>query len=202
MSAAVAGPHEADPDERPEQLTPETAGWFAGTRAGRAILSVGLVVVLASVLVWNLPQDLTVRERLVPIVQPVVNPLGLNQRWELFSPDPSRTSVEVTAQVVYADGSVRTYHFPDGEPFLGALREYRWRKLERRVRLDSRRDLWGRTAAWIAGRYEDDAAERGTVVASVTLVRRTAATPAPGSGADREWQRDEYFTLRIPEAGP
>ena len=178
-----------------------SAGWFAGTRTGRAILSAGLVVVLVSVLVWNLPQDLAVRERLVPVVQPVVNPLGLNQRWELFSPDPSRTSVEVTAEVVYADGSTRTYRFPDGEPFLGALREYRWRKLERRVRLDSRRDLWGRTAAWIAGQYEDDAAARGTVVASVTLVRRTAPTPAPGSGADREWQREEYFTLRVAGAG-
>jgi hypothetical protein len=201
MSGTLAGPEDAGPDERPEQPTSASAGWFAGTRAGRTILSIGLVVVLASVLVWNLPQDLAVRERLAPIVQPVVNPLGLNQRWELFSPDPSRTSVEVTAEVAYADGSVRTYRFPDGEPFFGALREYRWRKLERRVRLDSRRDLWGRTAAWIAGRYEDDAAERGTVVASVTLVRRTAATPPPGSDADREWQREEYFTLRIPGVG-
>jgi hypothetical protein len=199
MIAAVPGPDEREPDEGPDR---SSAGWFAGTRTGRAILSVGLVVVLVSVLVWNLPQDLAVRERLVPVVQPVVNPLGLNQRWELFSPDPSRTSVEVTAEVAYADGSTRTYRFPDGGPFLGALREYRWRKLERRVRLDSRRDLWGRTAAWIAGQYEDDAAAQGTVVASVTLVRRTAPTPAPGSGDDREWQREEYFTLRVPGAPP
>jgi hypothetical protein len=200
MSAAMPDSDEAD--EAFEAADRSSAGWFAGTRTGRAILSVGLVVVLVSVLVWNLPQDLAVRERLVPVVQPVVNPLGLNQRWELFSPDPARTSVEVTAEVVYADGSTRTYRFPDGEPFLGALREYRWRKLERRLRLDSRRDLWGRTAAWIAAQYEDDAAAQGTAVASVTLVRRTAATPAPGSGADREWQREEYFTLRVPGSPP
>jgi hypothetical protein len=202
MSAGSTEGDAAEAVDQPDLPDGSSDGWFAGTRAGRAILSVGLVVVLLSVLVWNLPQDLAVRDRLVPIAQPVVNPLGLNQRWELFSPDPSRTSVEVTAEVVYADGSARTYRFPDGDPLLGALREYRWRKLERRVRLDSRRELWARTAGWIAGRYEEDAAERGTVVASVTLVRRTAVTPAPGSGAAREWQREEYFTLRVPGERP
>ncbi len=171
-------------------------GRVAGTAIGRAGLSVLLVTLLLAVLAWNLPRDVAVRERLVPVARPLVSTLGLNQRWELFSPDPSTVSVEVLAEVVFADGAVHTYRFPDGEPFVGALREYRWRKFERRVRLDDRRALWRQTARWIADRFEDDAAEAGTTVAEVTLIRRSARTPRIGTDDPRIWTGERYYTYR------
>jgi hypothetical protein len=182
----------------PEDLD---AGLLAGTGPGRLLLSVGLVALLLCVLVWNLPRDTSLRAELLPTVRPLVDVLGLNQRWELFSPDPSTVSVEVTAEVRFADGTERVYRFPDGEPLLGALREYRWRKLERRVRLDDRRALWRTTAAWIAGRYRPEAEAAGTVVTTVTLVRRTSATPTPGSGDRRVHEREAYYTFTVPASG-
>lgn len=179
-------------DEAATQRRLPGAGLAAGTRAGRFALSLGLVALLASVLVWNLPQENRLRQDLVPTVRPVVNALGLNQRWELFSPNPSRVSVGVHAVVRFADGSETVYELPDGEPFVGALREYRWRKLERRIRLDSRRDLWRPTARWIAGRFDDDPA-----VVSVTLVRRFSTTPEPGTDDPRVWEESEFYTLDL-----
>ena len=101
---------------------------------------------------------------------------------------PPTTSIETYAAVTFADGTTTEYRFPDGEPVFGALREYRWRKFEGRLRLDRNRFLWEPTARWIAERYDQP-------VDTVVLIRRWSETPEPGSGTDRVWQQFEFFTL-------
>ena len=75
-----------------------------------------------------------------------------------------------------------------GDDFVGAYREYRWRKWERRIRLDRNDHLWRPTAQWVADRYED----QGTVE-RVVLIRIFSDTPEPGSGDERVWETIEFY---------
>lgn len=173
---------EADPGSR--------QGWFVGTSSGRVVTSVLLVLFVYSLVVWNLPAS-EARSKLRPGVRPVVHALGIDQNWGVFSPNPSTTSVAVEADVTFADGTIERYTFPDGGPLFGAYREYRWRKFERRVRLDDQRRLWRPAAEWIARQYGD------REVVEVTLIRIFSKTPEPGSGRERRWESVDFFTLRL-----
>ena len=70
----------------------------------------------------------------------------------------------------------------------GRQREDRWRKWERRIRLDRNDHLWRPTAQWVADRYED----QGTVE-RVVLIRIFSDTPEPGSGDERVWETIEFY---------
>ncbi len=168
-------------------------GFFHGTRIGRAITGVLTVVIVGAVLLWNIP-DPDVRASAQDRVRPVVNALVLNQGWGLFAPNPTRTSARVYAEVTFDDGSTLEYDFPDGDPFVGALREYHWRKVERRLRQDKNRSLWRPTAEWIAERLSDD----DRTVTTVELYRQEARTPDAGSGAPLVWEIERFFTYRRP----
>jgi hypothetical protein len=193
-------------DERSLAATPSEAkgtrperasfGVLHDSTAGRLALGLVFLVLLASVVVWNLPAGevaTDARDR----VRPLINVLGLSQTWSLFAPEPSSISIDVFADVTYVDGTTDRYEFPDGDPFVGTFREYRWRKLERNIRLDSNQQLWRPTAEWIAG-------EMGTPerpVAKVTLVRRFADTPPPGSDRERRWREFRFYTGKFGGGG-
>ncbi len=164
-------------------------GWFAGSIAGRVVASAVLAFVVLALIIWNLPSS-ELRNELRPGVRPVVYALALDQSWSVFAPNPTTTSIAVEADVTFADGRVERFVFPDGDPFIGAYREYRWRKWERRVRLDDRSELWRPTAEWVARQYDEP-------VARVVLVRHFSETPEPGSGIDRQWSSVEFFDHRI-----
>ena len=123
--------------------------------------------------------------------------LGLYQSWSVFAPNPSTASVAVEADIHFADGEVVRHRFPHGDDLVGAYREYRWRKWERRVRLDRYDHLWRDAAEWLAARYEDD----GTVE-RIVLIRRFSDTPEPGSDEQRIWQSVEFYEYDVPEPSP
>ena len=163
---------------------------------GQLLLTVllgGLVMMLIG---WNLPKSPT-RSEFRDNVDPIFTTLGLRQGWEVFSPNPSSTSIRVEGRVTYDDGSVASYDFPAGDAFIGAFREYRWRKYERRVRLDRNRGLWRPTAQFIAREMAVD----GKQVVEVVLVRHFSTTPKPGSGDERVWEQVDMYTLTVPPAG-
>jgi len=162
-------------------------GVMTATRTGRTILSVLLAVAVLTLVTWNVPKPFGVHDDLRPISQPWVHVLGLDQNWELFSPNPSTTSIEVVADVSLVDGTTVRYEFPDGDPFVGALRQYHWRKYLRRLRLDDQWRLWAPAAEWVAAQFDRPTRE-------VTLVRRFAPTPQVGSGDDAVWTEVEFFT--------
>jgi len=172
-------------------------GFWYERRVGRAALT-GLIVALVVVLVaWNLPRSVfgyEVRDETRAQLAPLVDRLALNQGWEVFAPNPSSTSIAVTADITFEDGSTARFEFPDGEPFVGALREYRWRKWERRIRLEENSGLWKPTADWIARRMS----RPENIVVEVQLVRhwkRMEEAGVPGTvnvnDFDRTYRYDE-----------
>ncbi len=192
----IAGAAEPEVAAAAAPESPEPMGVFQDSRVGRAVIS-GLMALLVTVLVgWNIPAS-GVRDELRSDLRPLVNTLGMNQGWEVFSPNPSTTSINVVADVTFANGDRERFEFPGGEPVLGALRQYRWRKWERRIRLEKHRRLWRPTTDWIAR----EMAQPGNPVVTVILVRDWSRTPAPGSGDDRTWQEVEFFTAEY-EAEP
>jgi hypothetical protein len=57
------------------------------SRAGRAAISVFILVTIASVVVWNLPSS-ALKEEALRVTGPYVRATGLNQNWGVFSPNP------------------------------------------------------------------------------------------------------------------
>lgn len=172
------------------QRSIEDPGWFVDTRLGRFVLSVLVTAFVFFLVVWNMPDSHT-RDELRPVIQRPVWALGISQDWGVFAPNPVSTSYRVEADVEMADGTTERYRFPDGEPFFGAYREFRWRKYESRIRRDEQRSRWRPTALWIRDRYPD----RSPV--SVTLIRLTRDVPEPGSGADTPWEEEELLTVHF-----
>ena len=155
------------------------------SRPGRVLLSLLVTFVLGVVLAWNLPPS-RLREVALPVVQPVVGAVGLDQRWNLFAPNPPQRTFEVVARITYADGSLALWRPPSND---------RWRKWLGIVRTRQNRVLWEPTAAWVARHH--DGAERGAV--RVELVRRFHDLPPPGNPAIRfVWQEEIFFTYDVP----
>lgn len=150
--------------------------------AGRILLSILIVVILAGVVVWNLPgSDLGRRSQYR--LKPLVNAAGLDQTWAVFAPDPPRQELELEARIAYVDGTERIWRVPTGDPVVGAYRDYRWLKWAEWMTGGTQVQLMKPAALWIV--REERRAGRQPV--AVTLVRqvfdlpigRGRATPQP-----------------------
>jgi hypothetical protein len=158
------------------------------SRGGRRLLSVLLVATLAAVVVWNVPEP-PVRALARPVVEPFVNTAGLDQRWNLFAPDPPRRTTEVVARIEYADGGLTLWEPP---------RNDRWRKWLGTITNEAITAYWGPTAAWIADHHGDG----GRQAVRVELIQRWRDLSPPGPGAVEEpWQQSVFFTYVVPTGG-
>ena len=163
---------------------------FEQSTAGRVVLTVLMAVLVAAVLVWNLPAGQP-RQELRPAAARVVLPLGLDQDWALFAPDPRGFSVGVHARVTYADGRERRWVPPAKGHLLAPYRTYRWQKYVERLRADDYSSLWEPTARWIA-----DIAGPG--VTRVVLVRTFRDTVVPGDRGPRAARQEfAFYTLDV-----
>ena len=108
-----------------------------------------------------------------------------------------RTAILVEARLRFADGSVDTVGVFRGEPFIGELRGYHWRKWQRRVRLDANERLWLPTARVLGARGFDD--PRG--LESIVLVRRWSDAPELGTDDERTWSEYEFYELTVGSSG-
>jgi hypothetical protein len=161
--------------------------------AGRAAISLFIVVTVVSVVVWNLPAS-EVKQDALAVVRPYVLATGLEQNWGVFSPDPRRQTLDLLARVRYADGGEETFRVPRGDRFVGAYWDYRWWKWVEWATSDAQKQLWEPTAAWFARRARDD----GRRPVAVTLVRRWQELLPPGDGPSRSgWQEHAYYTYRV-----
>lgn len=190
LARAPAHPTSSDPGpgKAGGGRTPSLQERVETSLVGRRALSVVLIAVLAVIGAWNLPPS-RLREALEPVVAPVVGVVGLDQRWNLFAPNPPQRTYEVVARITYADGTLALWEPPNND---------RWRKWLGAARTSSNRVLWEPTAAWIAGHHEG--AERGPV--RVELIRRWRDLPPPGVGVQFPWQEEIYFTYDVPAASP
>lgn len=156
---------------------------------GRRVLSAFLALSVGAIVVWNLPESAEVRELAVPVVEPYVNVGGLDQRWNLFAPNPPQRTYEVVAVIEYADGSRVLWRSP---------RNDRWRKWLGIIRNERSRRLREPTAAWIADHHDDG----GRRTARVELVLRRRDLLPPGSGLPAPaWEEEVLFTYEVPGTG-
>lgn len=163
---------------------------FEQTTAGRAAISVFAVVTLAAILITFLPGGSALGERLTPRSQPYLNALGLDQNWGVFAPNPRSEVLDFYAEVRFENGERATWTQPGGDPIVGSLRYYRWRKFAEFVTSDEYQQYWKPTAALIAR----DMTSAGRRPVEVTLVRRTRPVGAPGEEYfAAPWTENEFF---------
>ena len=160
---------------------------------GRAALSAVLLFVLAAIIVSNLPAS-ALRRSAHPIVQPFLDATGLNQNWNLFAPNPRRSTLRLEARIDYADGSTSVWRTPISDPFVGTYRAFRWRKWAGYVVSDSRPQLWPMAALWLARTHTRD----GKVPVRISLYRQWFYAPKPGSGDSLQppWREELVYTTR------
>ncbi len=164
---------------------------FESSTAGRVLLTIVMAVLAAAVLLWNLPAGRP-RDTVRPVAAHVLFPIGLDQDWALFAPEPRAFSVGVYARISYADGRERVRVPPHNGHLLSPYRTYRWQKYVERLRADDYSTLWEPTARWLA----DDA---GPGVTRVALVRtfRDAITPGV-AGPRRAAGEFVFYTYEVP----
>jgi hypothetical protein len=159
--------------------------------AGRVALTLVMAGLAVAVLLWNLPAGRP-RDEVRPAAAHVLFPIGLDQDWALFAPDPRSFSVGAFARITYADGRVRTWAPPHNGHLIAPYRTYRWQKYVERLRADEYANLWEPTAKWIAR-------DAGPGVTKVVLVRTFQDAVTPGSGKDRaEPGEFAFYTLDLP----
>lgn len=157
---------------------------FEASRYGRWLLSTFLALTVGTMVVWNLPES-ELRSLALPVAEPFVNASGLDQRWNLFAPNPPQRTYEIVARIEYVDGSQALWRSP---------RNDRWRKWLGVIRNEQSRRLWEPTAAWIAGHHDDG----GRRTAQVELIVRGRDLPPPGSGRPTPaWEQEVFFTYQV-----
>jgi hypothetical protein len=142
--------------------------------AGRIAISALVVAVLAAIAIGSVPES-GLRSGLARHAVPTLNAVGLDQRWDLFAPEPRRSSIDLVAHITLADGNTESWSPPRRDALLGAYSAYRWRKLAERT------IVRGGDAA-LARSLVDWIARERPGARYVQLVARTARLPAPGEG--------------------
>jgi hypothetical protein len=182
-----------DLDEEPTRGSPadvddEPTRGLAHTAWGRAVLSVFLVLTLASVISSVMPES-TLQNDLNGVALPYLVATGLDQRWGVFAPNPRQNTAFVSARVEQADGTVTVYLTPGGKG-LSEYWDYRWLKYgERMWTLRTASDERATYARWIV---DQDRAAGGHPV-RVVLLRHTRESEPPGPGPDYSPWTDVTF---------
>ena len=161
---------------------------------GRAVITGLIIVALGAMIISNLP-DSTLRRTALPIVRPFLDSTGLNQNWNLFAPNPRKSTIRLEARIQYADGTTSIWRTPISDQLVGQYRSFRWRKWASYVVSDTRRDLWRVSAIWIARIHARD----GKVPVRVQLFKQSYTAPKLGSGDFRQppWSEERIYNLVI-----
>jgi hypothetical protein len=99
---------------------------------GRALISAVVSVVLLVGIVGNLP-DSAIKDAFTPALEPVAAAIGLDQRWQMYAPDPIRRLEFVDVHVTMSDGTDRVWSMREDHPVIGQFSWYHWQKLKEQV---------------------------------------------------------------------
>lgn len=133
-----------------------------------------LVMILVIGVVWNLP-DSAIRRAAVSDLSPIALPVGLDQGWTMFAPNPPRRLTDLEVLVTMADGSIKAWRLPRLGPVFGVAFSHRWRKLGETLENDER--IRPDFAHWAVGELAgpDDHPIR------VEMLLHTVELPPPGA---------------------
>jgi hypothetical protein len=151
---------------------------FERSPAGRAAISVVIVLVVGIGVVWNLP-DSGIKRALTPTLRPVASATGLEQSWRMYAPEPISALESMQVRVRMADGPDRVWAWQRGDRVIGPFQWYHWQKLkEQSVREPaSRRGI----ARWVVRELTSP----GDRPVHVQMLLRTELLPAPGRDGPR-----------------
>jgi hypothetical protein len=163
---------------------------FEQSSAGRALISVVIVLIVGIGIVYNLPESQLKRE-IRPSLRPIATAVGLDQTWSMYAPEPISQLESVQVRVQMADGPDRVWTWGRSGRIIGPFSWYHWQKLKERVVREpaARRGL----ARW-AIRELTDPGDRPT---HVLMLLRTEQLPAPGAGAPGRVQVKPIFDEAI-----
>jgi len=149
---------------------PPARSWRIRGIATNAMLAVIVMVIV----LFNLPAS-AITKAVSPVVNSIALPLGLDQNWALFAPEPPTRQDNLAVNVTMASGAVRTWELPRANPVFGVPTEHRWRKLKETLITtpETRADF----IHWVVRRLT--APDDRPVY--VEMVLRTESMPPPGS---------------------
>lgn len=132
-----------------------------------------LVTVVGIGVVWNLPVSPIQRSLATPL-QPVAAATGLDQRWQMYAPNPIRRKEHVEVVVTMADGTVKSWTNMRGDLVVGPFVWYRWQKLKENLVRDP--GVRAGVAQWVVA----ELTAPGERAQQVTMTLRTEQLPPPG----------------------
>jgi hypothetical protein len=153
--------------------------------------SILMMAFIALLVLWNLPAGRP-RQDLSPVVNPVVQALGMEQYWQLFAPNPRNETLALSAAISFADGRTEVVRPPHNGIFVSPYRNYRWQKLVENLCLDNNKVLLESASLWFAR-------QAGPGVRMVELTCTTQWAEPPGSTAAQPPPQVQYpYTLIVP----
>lgn len=162
---------------------------------GRALISFGLIVTLAAILVVSMP-DSIIKSHFIGRAQAYLTAVGLGQDWGMFAPNPRTDVIYATGHILYSDGTSSVWSFPVRTGLL-AYSDYRWQKFEEHVRMDNHQGLWQPFAQYLANHESTP----GHEPVKVALMRRWAEIQPPGVTPELgRWKRYVYYVMPLEEA--
>ncbi len=157
---------------------------FEESRVGKVVIS-GLVAVIVVVgVVWNIP-DSPIKRSLVPLVEPVAAPAGLDQYWGMYG-TPSKRVEAVEVHVRMANGETRVWTMQPGERGVGWWD--RWIMLRRAVMVDA--SVRPQVARWVA--REITAPNERAVAVAVVLRTENLSQPGEAAGSGKSAMKVLY----------
>jgi hypothetical protein len=138
-----------------------------------------IAAIVVVIVLFNLPAS-AITKAVSPVVNSIALPLGLDQNWALFAPEPPTRQDNLAVNVTMAGGAVRTWQLPEANAVFGVPTAHRWRKLKETLITTprTRADF----AHWVVRRLTS-ANDRPVYV---EMVLRTESMPPPGSDAQAE----------------
>lgn len=176
---------EADEQDLQERLESSTAG--------RAAISVLIVVLLGIAAIINMPDSIT-KNALVPVVARAANVIGLDQGWAVYAPAPRRVSNYLEARVLDRDGSTTVLPAPITTG-LSEYWDYRWQRYSDSIlNGPDNKPRWAPYARWIA----DQQRAQGRHPVVVTLVNVFSESQPPSGATPRgPWTERPFFSIGV-----
>jgi hypothetical protein len=162
----------------------------------RVLISVFLLIHLFLILVWSSPIYPRPIIKIWRFTRTYMEWSGLDQRWNLFAPEPLVTNAYLVAQITYGDGQKKKWKFPTPEDY-GYYRRY---FMDRQVGWtyetlgkNSNAALWPDAARYVA-RLNN---QPNNPPVKVELIRHWSTIALPMSGQPETWNEYILFTYSV-----